>query len=109
MAKEKDGSEKKGETPKRVEMPPYSLAERQYLGINLGVLGCVILLGGMAQEYVRSDLFMWVGFAIVLVGLFFHETRPLQRRGWGDITDEFRSGMSKLEEADAKKKDKKTK
>ena len=89
----------------RVTLPPYSLTERQYLGFTVGVVGCVVLLGSFVQTAVPSDYLMWLGFGIVLVALFFHETRPIQRRGWGDVTDEFRSSMKAMDEAENKKRE----
>ena len=104
MAKKAEAGEKKGKG-KAVAMPRWSPLERQYLGINLGVLGCVVVLGGMTQNYFNKDLAMLLGFATVLIALFFHETRPIQRRGWGDITDEFKGSLKAMEKEDAKKKD----
>ena len=50
MAKKAGAGEKKGKG-KAVAMPRWSPLERQYLGINLGVLGSVVVLGGMTQNY----------------------------------------------------------
>lgn len=105
MAKKAEAGEKKGKGKGKVAMPRWSPLERQYLGINLGVLGSVVVLGGMTQNYFNKDLAMLLGFAVVLIALFFHETRPIQRRGWGDITDEFKGSLKATEKEDAKKKD----
>ncbi len=85
-------------------LPPYSLFGPQYRGINLGVLGSVWLLLAYAQNFVHPDFFIIPGFLIVLVGLFFHEIRPVQRKGYGDITDEFRQSAPADEDAAAAQK-----
>eukprot|EP00212_Chloropicon_laureae_P006432 CAMPEP_0197491022 /NCGR_PEP_ID=MMETSP1311-20131121/5415_1 /TAXON_ID=464262 /ORGANISM="Genus nov. species nov., Strain RCC856" /LENGTH=89 /DNA_ID=CAMNT_0043035627 /DNA_START=83 /DNA_END=352 /DNA_ORIENTATION=+ len=75
-------------------MPRWSLFGPQYRGFNLGVLGSVWLLMAYAQKRFHPDFFIIPGFVIVLIGLFFHEIRPVRRRGYGDILDEFRESAA---------------
>mmetsp|Transcript_8557 Transcript_8557/g.15827 ORF Transcript_8557/g.15827 Transcript_8557/m.15827 type:complete len:114 (-) Transcript_8557:447-788(-) len=95
--------EEDSQKKEKVELPPYSLFGPQYRGLNLGILGSSILLLAYVQTSVHSDWFIWSGFLIVLVGLFFHEIRPIKGRGYGDITDEFKERLN--EEDKGKKRD----
>jgi hypothetical protein len=89
------------------EYPPYSLFGRQYLGLNLGILGSILVVSGHVQEVLPPFAFVGTGFVIVLIALFFHEFRPYQRRGYGNITDEFKQGLKEAEERENTKKTKK--
>ena len=83
---------------KKVVLPSYSLFGQQYLGMNLAILGSLVVVCGQIQNLMPSTAFVGIGFVIALVGLFFHEIRPYQRKGYGDITDEFKEGMKRAEE-----------
>lgn len=89
------------------QCPPYSLFGRQYWGLNLGLLGAILVVSSNAQQILPPSAFIWTGFVTALVGLFFHEFRPYQRRGYGDITDEFKQGLKEAEEREKLKTRKK--